>query len=143
LVFRVGGNAFILAGLPLSVVMYILKYMKTISMAEARANLAKLIDSVEFEMERVVINRNGEPAAVLLGIEDYEDLMDELEMLRDPELVKRLSEGKSDADKYLYYTLDDMREILAKKQAGHIFTDEELAADDARVEARNRAGREA
>ena len=119
--------------------MYILKYMKAISMAEARANLAKLIDSVEFEMERVVINRNGEPAALLLGIEDYEDLMDELEILRDPELVKRLTEGKSDADKYLYYTLEDVREMMEKRKAGHIFTEEEMAAEDARVEARNRA----
>jgi prevent-host-death family protein len=115
--FRVGGNAFILAGLPVSAVLYILKYMKYFSMAEARANLAKILDSALSDHERTVITRNGDPAAVLLSIDDYESMNETLEILADPELTKYLIEYQQNPDAEPGYTAEEVRAILEARSA--------------------------
>jgi prevent-host-death family protein len=54
---------------------------KTIALTEFRANLtAVLAENVRREGEHVIIARNGEPYAVVLDIDEYEDLLE----LRDP-----------------------------------------------------------
>ncbi len=44
--------------------------MKTISDREAQGNLQQVLDSAQ--EERVVITRNGKPAAVVLGLDAYD-----------------------------------------------------------------------
>lgn len=97
--------------------MYILKYMKFFSMAEARANLAKLIDSAEQTHERVVITRNGEPAAVILGIDDYEGMNDLIEIYSNPELQKSIAEAiaYNDAHPEESVSAEEMKRILAER----------------------------
>ena len=78
--------------------MYILKYMKFFSMAEARAKLAAILDSAVKSNERTVITRNGEPAAVIMSMGDYESMNETLEILADPELTKYLLEYTDNPD---------------------------------------------
>ena len=78
--------------------MYILKYMKFFSMAEARAKLAAILDSAVKSNERTVITRNGEPAAVIMSLDDYESMNETLEILADPELTKYLLEYTDNPD---------------------------------------------
>ena len=124
------GDAFILLGSGLVTwtagqrwtdvgVMYILKYMKFFSMAEARANFAKLIDSAEQTHERLVITRNGEPAAILLGIDDYEGMNDLLDIYSNPETQKRIQEALdyNDAHPEEAVTGEEMRRILDEQWA--------------------------
>ena len=49
--------------------------MTTLSLAEARANLSKLVESAVTTHERFEVTRNGDRVAVLLGAEDYALLM--------------------------------------------------------------------
>jgi prevent-host-death family protein len=44
--------------------------MKSVSSAEARDNMERLLDSAQ--RERVVVTRAGKPCAVILGIEGYD-----------------------------------------------------------------------
>ena len=67
--------------------MYILRYMRFFSMAEARAKLAAILDSAVKSNERTVITRNGEPAAVIMSLDDYESMNETLDILADPELA--------------------------------------------------------
>ena len=99
--------------------MYILKYMKFFSMAEARANLAKIIDSAEQTHERIVITRNGEPAAIVLGIDDYEGMNDLIELYSDPELQKSISEAVAYSKEHPdeSYTAEEVRKILEERWA--------------------------
>jgi prevent-host-death family protein len=99
--------------------MYILKYMKIVSMAEARANFAKFIDSAEQTHERVVITRNGEPAAILLGIDDYEGMNDLIDIYSNPETQKRIQEALeyNEAHPEESVTAEEMRRILDERRA--------------------------
>jgi antitoxin YefM len=50
---------------------------------EFRANTAQFIEQVQETGEPVILTQHGRSAAVLLDVESYESMMDELALLRD------------------------------------------------------------
>ena len=52
-------------------------------LSEFRANAAAVLKHVQDTDRPVVLTQHGRGAAVLLGVDRYEALMDELELLRD------------------------------------------------------------
>lgn len=70
--------------------------MTTISLAAAKAKLGRLVREVEQLHEPVVITRSGRAASVLLALEDYEGMLETLEILADDDLRKALKEGLAD-----------------------------------------------
>jgi len=60
-----------------------------------RANVASFVDQVRQTRRPLVLTQHGKSAAVLLGAEDYQDLIEEIEVLRDIQISEReLAEGK-------------------------------------------------
>jgi prevent-host-death family protein len=51
--------------------------------SDFRANAAKIVERVQASRRPMIITQHGRSAAVLLGLEAYESLVDELELLRD------------------------------------------------------------
>ena len=92
--------------------------MKFFSVAEARANLAKLISGASETSERAVITRNGEPAAVLLSIDDYESMNETLEILADPELTKYLLDYQANPDSEPSYSLAEVLADIESRRKG-------------------------
>ena len=64
------------------------------SLATVKAQLSAFVDSVEGTHERVVITRNGEPAAVLISPEDLESLEETIAILSDPEAMAEIDEAR-------------------------------------------------
>jgi prevent-host-death family protein len=73
--------------------------MSSVTLSEAKAQLAKLLRQVEDLGERVVITRSGHPAGVLLSVEEYEGLIESLEILADPELSAAVRQGLADLER--------------------------------------------
>jgi prevent-host-death family protein len=73
--------------------------MPTIPLSTAKTHLARLLAEVEELGERVVITRSGRPAGVLLGVAEFEGLMETLEILGDPELAAAVRRGLDEADR--------------------------------------------
>ena len=72
--------------------------MTTVTLSEAKAQLARLVKQLERLGEPIVITRSGRPAGVLLSIEDYEGLLETLEILADEELSSALRAGLDDVE---------------------------------------------
>jgi prevent-host-death family protein len=70
-------------------------YMSTLPVADARAQLSRLIDEATTTHERFEITRNGRRAAVLLSADDYDTLQDTITVLSDPELLAAHHEGRA------------------------------------------------
>ena len=85
--------------------------MNTRPLAEVRQDLSKFIDEAVRTHARVDITRNGKRAAVLLSAEDFDSLLETLDVLSDAELVREIQEGLRDAE------------------AGRVFTHAEVAAE--------------
>ena len=66
--------------------------------SEFRANAAELIDQLRVNRRPLVLTQRGHSAAVLLDVEDFEEMVEELELLRDvrPNLP---AEGLSASDR--------------------------------------------
>jgi prevent-host-death family protein len=83
--------------------------MTTVPLAEARANLSRMVDEAVRTHERVEITRNGSRAAVLMSAEDYDSLEETLDVLSDPDLIADIRAALAEAHDGHYYTLDDVR----------------------------------
>lgn len=68
--------------------------MMTTSLATVKARLSAFVDSVDGTHERIVITRNGEPAAVLISPEDLESLEESIALLSDPEAMAEINEAR-------------------------------------------------
>ena len=69
--------------------------MTTTSLANVKAQLSAFVDSVNGTHERVVITRNGEPAAVLISPDDLESLEETIAILSDPEAMRQIEESRT------------------------------------------------
>lgn len=67
--------------------------MTTLSVADARANFSKLVESASATHERFEVTRNGSRAAVLLGADDYDALIETVAILSDSETVATIGQG--------------------------------------------------
>ena len=67
--------------------------MTTVTLSEAKAKLARLLLDVTELGEHVLITRSGKPAGVLMSVEDYEGLLETLEILADSELARDIRRG--------------------------------------------------
>ena len=64
--------------------------MRDINVTEAKNRLTELIKEVETTTVSYAIVRSGRKAAVLLSAEEYEGLIESLEVLADRKLVKQM-----------------------------------------------------
>lgn len=70
--------------------------MTTIPLAEARANLSRLVDEAISTHERIEMTRNGRRAAVLMSADDYDAVMETLDILSDPALMSAIRQGEAE-----------------------------------------------
>ena len=73
--------------------------MTTVPLSEAKTHLTRLLAEVERLGEGVTITRSGRPAGVLLSIEEYEGLLESLDILADSKLMASIRRGLRDAEK--------------------------------------------
>ncbi len=71
----------------------------TITLKELRPELPKVFDDIDKKWERYIVTRHGKPSVVMLSVEDYESLMETLDILADPKAVKNLKQGEDDLRK--------------------------------------------
>ena len=69
-------------------------YMTTLPVADARAQLSRLIDEATSTHQRFEITRNGRRAAVLMSADDYDTLVDTIEVMSDASLLIAHEAGK-------------------------------------------------
>lgn len=89
--------------------MTIIVVMLTKSLAEVKARFSSFVASVHDTHERVVITRNGEPAAVLIAPDDLESLEETLAILSDPTAMAEIAEADAAIARGDVAPLDEVR----------------------------------
>jgi prevent-host-death family protein len=82
---------------------------ETLSLSAVKARLSELVDRVESEDDRIVVTRNGRPAAVLVSPDDLESLEETLAVLSDRELMRRIRQGETAAERGDVVPLDQLQ----------------------------------
>ena len=91
--------------------------MTTRSLAAVKAHFSQVIDEVAGTHERVVVTKNGSPVAVILAVDDYESLMETLEILSDPRAVAAIRDAEARMEDGEAFGEDDVRAALAARRA--------------------------
>ena len=82
---------------------------ETLPLAEIKAHLSEIVDRVEREHERVVLTRNGRPAAVIMSPDDLAALEDTLELLSDPAALEEIRAARDDIVRGRVVSADELR----------------------------------
>jgi prevent-host-death family protein len=67
---------------------------ETLPLAHIKAHLSEVVDRVEHQHDRVILTRNGRPAAVLVSPEDLEALEDTLDLLSDSRALTEIDQAR-------------------------------------------------
>lgn len=73
-----------------------------------KKNLMQLLKQLESESSSIVITRDGKAAGVLMSADEYEGLLETMEIVRDPEIMQALKRGEEDYKKGKYYTHEEV-----------------------------------
>lgn len=92
--------------------------MAVIPVAEARANFSKIVESAATTHERFDVTRNGSRAAVILGADDYDSLIETVEILGDSEILEAIRAGLADLADGATSSADEVR--AAMRRAGRL-----------------------
>jgi len=86
---------------------------ETISLTELRPRLSELVERAHEHFDRFMITRRGRVEAVLLSSEEFEGLLETLEILSDEKLVARLMDADRELAEGGGTALEDLRAELA------------------------------
>ena len=84
-------------------------------MAEARANLSRLVESAVSTHERFEVTRNGDRAVVLLSADDYDALLETVDVLSRAEEVQALRDGLEDLAAGRTSTLEEVSSAMLQR----------------------------
>lgn len=92
---------------------------RTISISEARKRIFEIVEEVQTPDKVYTLTENGKPKAVVLSVQEYESLLETIQVLETfPDLDKDVAEAEKDYKLGKCITLDDM---FAK--AGYVLAD--------------------
>ena len=76
---------------------YTIGMTKTITLKALRPGLPKVADSVERKLDRYIVTRRGQPVMMVISPEDYEGLLETIEILSDKTAAKRIRRSWKEA----------------------------------------------
>lgn len=70
--------------------------MSTSSLTDARANFSEIVEYVVSTGAEWTVTRHGRPVAVVLSYDEYESLIETLNILSDADSMAAIAEGEAD-----------------------------------------------
>jgi prevent-host-death family protein len=84
------------------------EYTEIVPLSRAKAQLSSLVRKVMEERGTYAITHRGKPEGVLLSVEEYESLIETLDILCDRDLMARLDRGLADEKAGRFHAHDEV-----------------------------------
>lgn len=91
---------------------YTSKMTRTITLKALRPELPQVADAVESKLDRYIVTRHGQPVMMLISPEDYEGLLETIEVLSDRSAAKRIRKSWKEARAGKTVSLEALRRRL-------------------------------
>ena len=88
--------------------------VSTVSLKELRPKLPKVIDRIDHQLDRYIVTRRGRPVVVMLSVDDYESLMETLDILTDPDTMAAIRAGEKDLKAGRVRSWEDIKRDLER-----------------------------
>jgi antitoxin YefM len=89
--------------------------MTTLPLGEVKAHLSELVGRVHDHHERVTVTVHGRASAVLLAVEDLEQLEETLAILSDPATMRRLAESDAELARGEAVSAEELAETMRRR----------------------------
>ncbi len=83
--------------------------VNTITLKELRPELPGVIRDIDIRLDRFIITKRGKPTAIMMSLDDYEGLLETIEILSDKEAVKRIKKAKQQIKEGKIISLKELR----------------------------------
>lgn len=84
--------------------------------SEAKQRFTELVKSTEQSFDRFLITKNGKEAAVVMSAQEYESLLETIDILSNTKEVRALARGLAELEQKQTV---DFKEYLERKQKKH------------------------
>lgn len=84
-------------------------------LASVKSKFSEMVDRVEHTHDRIIVTRNGRPAAVLISPDELASLEDTLELLSDPTAMEELAASRRAYEAGDVVTGEDLRDRYLKR----------------------------
>lgn len=85
---------------------------KTITITEGRKELFKIAEELQKPDTQYVFTIEGKPEVVLMSADEYDSLMETMEILSDPKLLQEIKEAEKEIDRGEYVDWEDVKKEL-------------------------------
>lgn len=86
----------------------------TITLKELRPELPKVANAVAEKLDRYIITKRGRPVMMLINLEDFEGLIETIEILSDRSALKRIRKARKEAKTGKTISIEDLRHKLER-----------------------------
>ena len=83
--------------------------MQTLPISKVKDKLNELVDAAATTREQVTITKNGSPAAVLIGVDEWESIQESLFWLSQPGIRESVAEAEADVEESRVYSEEQIR----------------------------------
>jgi len=83
--------------------------MQTLPISKVKDKLNELVDAAATTREQVTITKNGSPAAVLIGVDEWESIQESLFWLSQPGIRESIAEAETDVEEGRVYSEEQIR----------------------------------
>jgi len=83
-----------------------------ISVRDLRPRLSKILRNISSRFDRYVITKRGNPEAVLMNIEDYESILETMDVESDKALMRRIAKAERERKSGKGRSLIDIKKDL-------------------------------
>jgi prevent-host-death family protein len=92
----------------------IVEMVNTITLKQLRPGLPKVINYIDARLDRYIITKRGKPVAVMMSTDDYEGLLETIEILSDRETARRIKKAKQEIKKGNTVSLEELRRRIER-----------------------------
>jgi prevent-host-death family protein len=89
-----------------------IKMKNIISITEARKSIFDIAEKIQKQGNHYIFTENGKAKMAVMSAEEYENLMEDLELASDPKFRARIEKAHEDIARGDYVTLDEFKQEL-------------------------------
>jgi antitoxin YefM len=83
--------------------------VRILPISQLKSKLNEYVDAVAETRDQITITKNGAPAAVLIGVDEWESIQETLHWLSQPGIVESVAESEADVAAGRTYGEDEIR----------------------------------
>lgn len=83
--------------------------MRIVPISQLKSKINEYVDAVSETRDQITITKNGSPAAVLIGVNEWESIQETLHWLSQPGIIEAVAESEADIAAGRTYGEDEIR----------------------------------